>query len=832
MKNVKTKIPLPPLDNSKSLKLSHFPTLMQAVIFRNWEAVSADRIALVLETSTENVLRQAEKMGLSPQGNTSQWIEKGYITIIRNNWHILPYDQLLTLLGWDEDRLAFILKEDDFLDHKLGYTKPYCDKVLYAELTPEQEALTENIKKIMTSNVRAFDSECIEEPFDFFSKKEEKPVLKPKTAQYSCEVTSDWALVYDKKNEELSVFAERFANETNEFFGISFKETSENKIVLTLDDISDKEEYHEICITENKIEIKAAYPVGILRGLIYLTDLAKGAGGMYFKTATYKREPQFEARYIYSYCGLYSDVFDVDTKVSFPDELLYEYSKAGVNGIWAQAILYTLSEFPFDPSLSAGYEKRRKTVKDLVARAKKYGIKVYLYINEPRAMPLSFYEAFPEMKGSVVGDYAAMCTTHSPEVLEYLGNALKDLCTAIPDLGGFFTITMAENLTNCYSRGSDGEICEHCKKRTPYEIVAEVNNTIATAVHSINPKMKVIATTWAWDELKMGTNNKDCIRLLNADIVLMCISENAYEFEIGGYKGRVSDYSISIPGPSQKSKTVWNIAKENGLKTGAKVQINNSWECSTVPYLPVYGLIIEHLQNLSREGVSDLMLSWTLGGYPAPNIKIASAGFFKDINSDNEIDYGSTFKSLYGDDSELVKKATDCFCEGFREFPFHIKTLYRGPQNGGSANLLYDEPSGFGATMTCYAFDDLDLWRYEYPEDVFENQFRLVCEKWEKGLELIKDMKPCEFKDMAYAGYSLFKSSHNQIKFVMARNAGNKEVMLETAKSELEMATMVYRIMLKNASLGYEAANHYYYSRNNLMEKIVNCDYIIRKLSE
>ena len=830
MKNVKTKIPLPPIDDSASLKLSHFPTLMQAVIFRNWEAVSAERIALVLETSTENVVRQAEKMGLPPQSDTSQWIEKGYITIIRNNWHILPYDQLLTLLGWDEDRLAFILKEDDFLDHKLGYTKPYCDKVVYAELTPEQEALTENIKKIMTSNVRAFDAEYAEDPFDFFSKKEEKLILKEKAPEYGCEVTLDWALVYDKSNEELSVFAERFADETNEFFGISFKEASDKKIVLTLDDISEKEEYHEIYITKNKIEIKAAYPVGILRGLIYLTDLAKGTGGMYFKTATYKREPQFEARYIYSYCGLYSDVFDVDTKVSFPDELLYEYSKVGVNGIWAQAILYTLAKFPFDPSLSSGYENRRERLKDLVKRAKRYGIKVYLYINEPRAMPLSFFENYPHMKGTVIGDYAAMCTTQAPEVLEYLESALKDLCSAVPDLGGFFTITMAENLTHCYSRGGDAPICKHCLNHPPYEIVAKVNNTIATAVHSVNPKMKVIATTWSWNDERMGTNNKDCIKLLNDDIVLMCISENAYEFEIGGYKGKVADYSISIPGPSKKSKNVWNIAKENGLKTGAKVQINNSWECSTVPYLPVYGLITEHLQNLSREGVSDLMLSWTLGGYPAPNIKIASAGFFKE--SGKETDYDSVFKSLYGDDSELVKKATDCFCEGFREFPFHVKTLYRGPQNAGSANLLYDEPSGFGATMTCYAFDDLDLWRYEYPEDVFENQFRLVCEKWEKGLALIKDMEPCEFKDMAYAGYSLFKSSHNQIKFVMARNSGDKATMLEAAKSELEMATMVYRIMLKNASLGYEAANHYYYSRNNLMEKIINCDYIIRKFSE
>ena len=33
------------------------------------------------------------------------------------------------------------------------------------------------------------------------------------------------------------------------------------------------------------------------------------------------------------------------------------------------------------------------------------------------------------------------------------------------------------------------------------------------------------------------------------------------------------------------------------------------------------------------------------------------------------------------------------FSEAFREFPFHINTLYKGPQNPGASNLLYSEPS-------------------------------------------------------------------------------------------------------------------------------------------
>ena len=33
--------------------------------------------------------------------------------------------------------------------------------------------------------------------------------------------------------------------------------------------------------------------------------------------------------------------------------------------------------------------------------------------------------------------------------------------------------------------------------------------------------------------------------------------------------------------------------------------------------------------------------------------------------------------------------------------------------------------------------------------------------------------------------------------------------------------------MNKNAAIGYEAANHYYYSKGQLAEKIINCSYII-----
>lgn len=95
--------------------------------------VPAARLAEVLATSEENVNRLAASMGLRPQrGIEPYWSDaRGYITVLRRNWHLLPYDQLLTLLGLTREELAWRLIEDDFLFVKLGNVKPACEPLRY-----------------------------------------------------------------------------------------------------------------------------------------------------------------------------------------------------------------------------------------------------------------------------------------------------------------------------------------------------------------------------------------------------------------------------------------------------------------------------------------------------------------------------------------------------------------------------------------------------------------------------------------------------------------------------------------------------------------------------
>src|SRR5262249_46647502 len=143
-----------------------------------------------------------------------------------------------------------------------------------------------------------------------------------------------------------------------------------------------------------------------------------------------------------------------------------------------------------------GHATRLANLRKLVERAKRFGIDVYLYINEPRAMPQEFFKSRPDMTGVRSGEYVAMCTT-SDRVRQWVSDSLAHVFREVPGLGGVFTITASENLTNCASHGG-WRNCRRCAKRTDSEIIAEINATIADGVHRSAPDAKVIAWDWGW----------------------------------------------------------------------------------------------------------------------------------------------------------------------------------------------------------------------------------------------------------------------------------------------------------------------------------------------
>jgi hypothetical protein len=109
-------------------------------VWRNWDLANLERMAQVVRARPDQILKLGKSLGLPPTpALTDDQLRRIYITVIRQNWHILPESQIIELLGWTPERFAYTLKEDDFLYIKLGKIKPNCDQLMYHFPTRDEQ---------------------------------------------------------------------------------------------------------------------------------------------------------------------------------------------------------------------------------------------------------------------------------------------------------------------------------------------------------------------------------------------------------------------------------------------------------------------------------------------------------------------------------------------------------------------------------------------------------------------------------------------------------------------------------------------------------------------
>lgn len=708
------------------IAVDHFPDRLHAVVFRNWRLVPTSILARTLGATEPQLQAMAASMGLPPAGLVPDDLRRrAYITILRRNWHLLPYEQLMELTGMSAPELSVALREDDFLFIKFGNVKPRTPKLLYAE--PDEAA-------------------------------------RKRAAQIRALLQAELGPALANPGEPRFAFVEKLS----------------------------------------------AIPEGF-------TPPA--------------RKPGEAPRYVYSYFGSFGDPLADNAPESYPDGLLARLAARGVNGVWLHVVLRQIAPGgPHFPEFGEGHAMRLANLRKLVDRCKKFNIDVYLYMNEPRAMHESFFATRPELKtlaGARSGDHLALCTSE-PRVRQWLEDSLAHVFKQTPGLGGVFTITASENFTSCASHNLMAR-CPRCKLRTAPQIIAEVNATIAAGVHRGNPDAKVIAWDWGWNN---HGNAADHIALLPKDVWFMSVSEWSLPIKRGGIASTIGEYSISAPGPGPRATAHWKLAQARGLKTLAKVQLNNTWELSSVPYLPAMNLVAEHLSGLARAKVDGLQLSWSLGGYPSPNLQLAR--YFAEnptATIDQSLD-ALAIDRFGAANVPAARKAWKSISDGMREYPYSGATVYNGPQQHGPANLLHFKPTGYGSTMVGLPYDDLNGWRAIYPADIFADQFAKVAAGWMAGAQMLQEIDHPAARDEALitrAAAIHFQSVANQSRFIMARQAGDKAKMIDLARQEAALARTLLDITLLDSRIGFEASNHYYYVPQDLMEKVINCHWVMQK---
>ncbi|HEY8742186.1 MAG TPA: hypothetical protein VIU62_03760, partial [Chloroflexota bacterium] len=413
-----------------ALPVPHFPDRLHAYVWRNWQLVPLEQLAVVVGATVDDLLHLGRAMGLAgPPVITADLRRRSAITLIRRNWHLLPYDQLLALLGWTEEQLSYSLREDDFLWHKLGELKPQCARLEYQVPGPDAVARVQEIGQLVRREFPGGAGAAGEPLFSFVQALTAPPEPRQKPPPKS----------------------------------------------------------------------------------------------------------RFHPRFCSSYFALYGDPLLDEELDPYPDGYLARLADCGVDGVWLQAVLYRLALFPWQPDLSAGYERRLAALNRLVTRARKHGLGLYLYLNEPRAMPPDFFRRHPQLQGVAQRDLATICTS-LPEVQDYLREAVRSLCLAVPDLAGLFTITASENLTNCWSH-HHGEGCPRCARRSAAEVIAEVNRLIDEGRRAAGSRSRLLIWDWGWRD----DDAEATIAALPADAALISVSEWQLPIRRGGVASSVGE---------------------------------------------------------------------------------------------------------------------------------------------------------------------------------------------------------------------------------------------------------------------------------------------------
>src|SRR5690606_14237337 len=304
-------------EQKAALVFPHFPNTLYAFLWRNWDLVPISRMAEVAGASVDDILELGRLMGLTaPQEVSEEQLKRSYLTIIRRNWHILPENQLITLLNWTKEKLEFTLQEDDFFFIKMGRFKPKCTPISFtqqAKLSPERKTQFQVLLQ------RAFPRGLSQQKMPYFG------FISELSAKSSVQIG-------EKSNQVRSSFSPRIA---------------------------------------------------------------------------------------YPYFALFGDPLLQDSQISYPDGYLDRLAASGVDAIWLHLVLHKVTPFPWNPSISDQWELRLKNLQALSERTSSRGIRIYLYLNEPRHQPASFFQQYPHLRGYRNG----LCTS-LPEIQNYLADSI------------------------------------------------------------------------------------------------------------------------------------------------------------------------------------------------------------------------------------------------------------------------------------------------------------------------------------------------------------------------------------------------------------------------
>ena len=454
----------------------------------------------------------------------------------------------------------------------------------------------------------------------------------------------------------------------------------------------------------------------------------------------------------------------------YSDEYLREIADHGMDAVWMHCLLRETVRTALFGRVPA---RPLDTIARLADRAARYGIKLYLFVNEPRGLPAGhpFWKTHEDVRGQPVtfgewtenaGTCSALCTS-TPAVREFLEEGFSRLFGHVPGLGGLFMITASESHSHCYSHyprglenhediniaswGKAAFECPRCLHRKPTEVVAEIIRAIRKGVRSASKTADLIAWAWSWFIIEPDPQT-ELIGMLPGDVAILSDWERGGTKTVCGKRYPLDEYSFSYVGPSPRFKKRLAVARGAGHRIMAKLQIGTTHELAAVPYLPLPTLLAKKLAGLRRLNVDGYLGCWIFGGEASPMTRLAGM-----MSQTKEITPAHAVRALalrnFGKSpGPAVARAWACFARAWKHYPFSIAFVYYGPMNYAVAHPLSLSAKA-GPPVACHLplprdsrgrlmlGDTLDHWITPFDSTTALRALRDLCRDWRKGVDLL-----------------------------------------------------------------------------------------------
>lgn len=452
-------------------------------------------------------------------------------------------------------------------------------------------------------------------------------------------------------------------------------------------------------IAENAVTISSDGADGIRRGLVWMEDEMQGRGGPFLPLGKWERRAVISTRISRCFYGpIQRPPFNrnelADEVNYYPDAYLNRLAHDGVTALWITIKFSVSVPSRLFPEFGQEAEKHLGKLQATVKQCARYGIKVYAFCIEPAAFAYDspIFAQHPELRGARSGSLVAFCT-QSHLGHQYVEEATATLFEKVPGLGGLIVIPVGERFTNCASSFlRDLESCPRCSKAGRHKVLHDVLEGFRKGMSKAAPEAELIA--WPYGQMVCwGADNMvEAASHMPPGVILQ------HNYETGGVAWQLGkprplwDYWLSWTGVSPVFEGAARFTLARNGRIGAKLQVGNSHEDATVPFLPVPGLIYRKYKALHRLGVSAAMQSWYFGNYPSLMTRAAGLLSYAPLPKTEKEFLHQLARKEWGSQAGLVAKAWACFGRGYSNYPATHFFSYYGPVQNGVTWPLYLKP--------------------------------------------------------------------------------------------------------------------------------------------